>query len=308
MGVDTSGKGYFSGEIETSSGHIGGWQIKADGWLENNGTTSIFNDCGIKWNNDTYYASLNQSDWEMGGQNPRSVYFRVNTYGSDLNSNDSNCLYCNLGYVDLRSNGRIKLYSPDSIILNGVAKFNSGIRLQANESNYTELGVNALDSTAINTYFLVKSSMATRNRLQVGAGTDSYWTQYTFYVNGTSFVTGTSYTNSGTTVTSDRNKKNSISSPSDNYIKLFDTLEFKQFKYNDGSSDRFHLGVIAQELEEAMNKVGISSQDFGGLVIDEQGNYFVRYDEINVLTALKVKQLENKISELEEKLNELKSL
>lgn len=320
MGVDTNGKGYFSGEIEASSGHIGGWQIKSDGWLENNGTTSIFNDCGIKWNNDTYYASLNQSDWEMGGQNPRSVYFRVNTYGSDLNSNDSNCLYCNLGYLDLRSNGRINLYSPDSIILNGattlngiatlkdVAKFNSGIRLQASDSNYTELGVNALDSTAINTYFLVKSSMSVRNRLQVGYNDGNIYPTHTFAVNGTSFVTGTSYTNSGTTVTSDRNKKNSISSPSDNYTKLFDALEFKQFKYNDGSSDRFHLGVIAQELEEAMNKVGISSQDFGGLVIDEQGNYFVRYDEINVLTALKVKQLENRISELEEKLNELKSL
>ena len=86
---------------------------------------------------------------------------------------------------------------------------------------------------------------------------------------------------------------------------MFDALNFRKFKYNDGSSDRYHLGVIAQEVEEAMNETGISSQDFGGLVIDEQGNYFVRYDEINVLTALKVKQLENKIKHLEDKLNDL---
>ena len=63
--------------------------------------------------------------------------------------------------------------------------------------------------------------------------------------------------------------------------------------------------MIAQELEEAMDNTGISSQDFAGLVIDENGDYFVRYDEINILTALKVKQLENKINQLEEKLNNL---
>ena len=51
-----------------------------------------------------------------------------------------------------------------------------------------------------------------------------------------------------------------------------------------------------------MKRVCISSEDFGGLVIDEQGNYFVRYDEINILTALKVKQLEERILVLEEQI------
>ena len=90
-------------------------------------------------------------------------------------------------------------------------------------------------------------------------------------------------------------------------MSLFDNINFRKFKYNDGTSDRYHLGVIAQEIEEAMDKTGISSQDFAGLVIDENGDYFVRYDEINILTALKVKQLENKIKQLEENLNNLTS-
>ena len=51
-----------------------------------------------------------------------------------------------------------------------------------------------------------------------------------------------------------------------------------------------------------MKSVCISSEDFGGLVIDKQGNYYVRYDEINILTALKVKQLEESRKEVEEQL------
>ena len=173
--------------------------------------------------------------------------------------------------------------------------------------DYVELSTTALDSSAPNAYLRVHNSMAVKNRLQVGAPIDSFWKQYTFYLSGDSYVTGTSYTNNGTVVTSDRNKKNSIVSPADDYVSLFDNINFRKFKYNDGTSDRYHLGVIAQEIEEAMDKTGISSQDFAGLVIDENGDYFVRYDEINILTALKVKQLENKIKQLEENLNNLTS-
>ena len=157
--------------------------------------------------------------------------------------------------------------------------------------------------------------MAVSHQLQVGTGLldgSVYIDNHELYVNGSSYVTGASYTNNGTAVTSDKNKKNSISTPSDHYVELFDAMNFRKFKYNDGTSDRYHLGVIAQEVEEAMNETGISSQDFGGLVIDEQGNYFVRYDEINVLTALKVKELEKTIQmlhiEKEEQAKEISAL
>lgn len=338
MGVTNNGDGYFSGEINARSGYIGdttGWKIDGTSIVNTNNAT-------IQTGNGNTYTKLSngqlysqgwdgdaatgsyKSTWLKNGaiwceRVDKSSFKYTTVITSEVfemhNSDGGVWIQCNavanamnIGHVTTNCEVNCTPKFNNGANFYNNANFYHGIRLQASDANYSELGVNALDSTALNTYFLVKSSMAVQNRLQVGYNDGNIYPNYTFNVNGTSFVTGTSYTNSGTTVTSDRNKKNSISSPSVDYIKLFDTLEFKQFKYNDGSSDRFHLGVIAQELEEAMNKVGISSQDFGGLVIDEQGNYFVRYDEINVLTALKVKQLQNKISELENKLNELKSL
>lgn len=317
IGADSNGNAIFNGKVTASSGNIGGWDIGTGenlGWLINYGTTSAYGDCGIYWENTDYYAILNQSNWEMGTND--ACLFRLNVnnpnyigHGSD-DSND-NRLYCNLGYInmtskgyiDINSSNSINFNSSNSINFNNLTKFYKGIRIQASLSDYVELGVTALDSSATNAYFTSNSSAAIGYRLQVGAGISSFYTGYTFYVGGSSYVTGSSYTNSGTMVTSDKNKKNSISTPSDCYVRLFDAINLKRFKYNDGASDRYHLGVIAQELEEDMRSVGISSQDFGGLVIDEQGNYFVRYDEINMLTALKVKQLEERIKVLEDKLN-----
>jgi hypothetical protein len=113
----------------------------------------------------------------------------------------------------------------------------------------------------------------------------------------------TVYISSGTIQTSDRNQKNSIESLPDKYIALFDNLEAKRYKMNDGTSGRYHVGFIAQDVEEAMAVVGIDSQDFGGFVKDkdenDNGTYMLRYDEfIGILTA-KIKQLESRIEQLE---------
>lgn len=113
----------------------------------------------------------------------------------------------------------------------------------------------------------------------------------------------TVYISSGTIQTSDRNQKNSIESLPDKYIALFDNLEAKRYKMNDGTSGRYHVGFIAQDVEEAMAVVGIDSQDFGGFVKDKDENdndtYMLRYDEFIGILAAKIKQLESRIEQLE---------
>lgn len=127
---------------------------------------------------------------------------------------------------------------------------------------------------------------------------------------------------------SDRNKKNSIEDLPDKYVTLFDNITPKRFKMNDGTSDRYHVGYIAQEVEEAMSISGIDSQEFGGFVRgheeDEDGNstgeetLMLRYEEFNAIYAAKIKQieatyearfehLENKIKQLEERLAALET-
>lgn len=310
MGVDNKGNGYFDGKINASSGKIGKWTIDEYGWLIGNQSANDPKGTGISWlsSDGKTNFSLNGDNLEMGTTDTNIAKIRLNAYSSAKNNQAGNCLYADVGLVELNSQGQIRLNSNEYIDINGMTRFHNELHLYGNDRDYAILGVTCIDNKASSAFFLCKNSMAITYKLQVGTKlTDGsiLVDNHELLVNGSSYVTGTSYTNSGTTVTSDRNKKNSISVPSDSYIDLFDSLEFKKYKYNDGTSGRFHLGVIAQDVEEAMKKSGISSQDFGGLVIDEQGNYFVRYDEINVLTALKVKQLEKKVSNLEKRISDL---
>ncbi len=301
MGVKNNGDGYFSGEIIASSGKIGGWAIKENSLITQNGSPIY------------QYKSNTNDDPAMRIVDGKAIFGK---YRSDASSN----FYENDGYADISCLGvyagstranALFLFAANTkdstVSLGGTVKIYNGLRLYEHDgsTNYCWLSSSFMGNLASDAYLTARSSMSVQYKLQVGYNDGLIYRDHTFIVNGSSYVTGPSYTNDGTAVTSDRNKKNSISTPSTNYIKLFDALDFRQFKYNEGTSDRFHLGVIAQELEEAMNKVGMSSQDFGGLVVDEQGNYFVRYDEINMLTALKVKELEERIDELEERLNSL---
>lgn len=63
-------------------------------------------------------------------------------------------------------------------------------------------------------------------------------------------------------VSSDRNKKNSISPIDERYIQMFRSLLPVTFRYNDEDSGKLHIGFIAQDVEEAMESSGIS--DFAG--------------------------------------------
>jgi hypothetical protein len=70
----------------------------------------------------------------------------------------------------------------------------------------------------------------------------------TFGVGGIYF-NRTVYTPDGTVSKSDANQKNSISSLPIQYSTLFDNLNPVLYKYNHGTSNRYHVGFIAQEVK-----------------------------------------------------------
>lgn len=88
---------------------------------------------------------------------------------------------------------------------------------------------------------------------------------------------------SGTTSLSDRNlKKDIVDLSNDKYDVFFDNLKPRRYKYILGSSGRPHFGYITQEVEEALEKAGLTTKDFAGVNImpihcreqetDENGN------------------------------------
>lgn len=120
------------------------------------------------------------------------------------------------------------------------------------------------------------------------------------------------YASTGEISTSDRNQKNSIEDLPEKYIEMYSLLQPKRFKLNSGTSDRYHVGYIAQDVEEAMIASGIDSKEFGGFVKDkdENGNdvYLLRYGEFDAIRDAKIKQLEAKNEELEERVKNLENL
>lgn len=120
------------------------------------------------------------------------------------------------------------------------------------------------------------------------------------------------------TVGSDRRIKNSISYDMDKYIGFFMSLKPSFYRFNKGSSQRFHIGFIAQDVEEALLNNGLKTSDFAGFVRcagahDVHDQYldqcYLRYADFISLNTYMIQKLyremeqkEKRIKYLEEKL------
>ena len=128
-----------------------------------------------------------------------------------------------------------------------------------------------------------------------------------------------------TAITSDRNMKKDIVDVDDKYIDFFDRLRPITYKYNVGHRD--HIGFIAQEVEEALTASGLTTEQFAGLVIEQDVTlnpnhdsslsdeenaanethydtlYSLRYEEFISLLVKKVQNLQTQINELERRLS-----
>lgn len=101
------------------------------------------------------------------------------------------------------------------------------------------------------------------------------------------------------TCNSDRNKKNSISYDMERYDSFFDKLQPATYKLNAGTSGRFHVGMIAQDVEQALEECEIPTSDFAAIVKREDG-YALRYDEFIGLLIWQVQKLKARVAVLEE--------
>lgn len=109
---------------------------------------------------------------------------------------------------------------------------------------------------------------------------------------------------SNAVVTSDRRQKHSIEELPDAYLAMLDKLTPVRFKYTEGTSDRYHVGFIAQDVERALTDSGLSGKDFAGFVdLDGDGRQLgLAYDEFIGLLLHKIRRLETKINAMEEKI------
>ena len=110
---------------------------------------------------------------------------------------------------------------------------------------------------------------------------------------------------------SDRNVKNSIDYDLSRYRQFLLDLKPCRFKYNEGQSGRYHIGMIAQDVEQSLYDNGIDSTEFSGWckapVRDEEHNivgytYGLRYDAIIPLNTMMIQELVKRLDAIETKL------
>ena len=135
-----------------------------------------------------------------------------------------------------------------------------------------------------------------RYQFQSGA----FWNASKTTLGTGTYLWGQIFSTNSAISTSDANMKNSIETLPDKYLSLFDWLTPRRYKLNDGASGRYHVGFIAQEVEDAMAVAGVDSLEFGGFIrdIDEETGediYFLRYEEFIAILVAKIKQLEERI-------------
>lgn len=116
-------------------------------------------------------------------------------------------------------------------------------------------------------------------------------------------------TNGAVIYDSDRNIKNSIEYDLSKYRQFLLDLKPCRFKYNDGRSGRYHLGVIAQDVEQSLADNGITPEEFSGWckspIKDKNKKitgytYGIRYDSFIPLNIMLIQELLKRVEKLEE--------
>jgi hypothetical protein len=143
------------------------------------------------------------------------------------------------------------------------------------------------------------------------------------------------YSTSGTINTSDRKEKKDIVDLDKNARDFIMSLKPVSYKFIDGKSGRTHYGMIAQDVEEELEDLGMTPMDFAGFckdqktesyeveVVEENGEthteirsrdvegeyvYGLRYEEF-IAPMIKTIQMQQKeIDSLKQEIAELKAL
>lgn len=278
----------FSSEIQGLSGDISSINQKV-----NSITLSV--------HNGTDYSEITLSGDGIGVQSKTIQFTGDVVFESDLRSGNTtisgDCI--TTGEVSanyIRLGGQMTVYQNLYSANPDVGGYLGYINGQAADGSITQ-GVGVMNSSSTG-QLLCSSGGA---RIGYGRSSSVTCTSGQVYLTANTIVANGTLTNAdGTVITSDRNKKEDIQADMAAYLPLFDRL--RPISYRLKGRNRRHLGFIAQEVEESMEAAGIGSEDFGGLVIDSENGYGLRYEEFIPLLAAKVQELDLELKELKERM------
>lgn len=224
-----------------------------------------------------------------GGTMKGTINFGAESTGAyltfDSTTNDSLTLRYQSGAVVLNTSDA-ELLSPG-----GSIKFNSNSATLSSQGviNITPGLVGNTDKKVILTGVLHlpygsaiqganrASSSTSFNIISISDGVSVYvgTKQIPLHLNGSLISTdGTSIS-----TTSDANLKTNITAFDSRYDTFFDNLSPVTYQYINGNSGRLHSGLLAQDVEEALQQAGLTNQDFAAVTTNSINSRQTRIDE-----------------------------
>lgn len=322
MGVTNSGDGYFKGNIETNNiiangGKIGGWEIERNSLIGTDVSyiTTFSEDPKTKGEGSAvriYGGKIICEDWiktgdniEFGGKN-EPFYVDMSSLGIYAHSIQeeglSRYLFAvNTLYHKIEINGKLTIGDEvyiDNKYLRSTSKNGEGY-------NKNLIGFN---SNATNIYI---GMYYYDNRHHPG-DVDNI-----FLSASTTQVLGTLLSKDGASITSDLRYKTDIQCMNNKEIDFILGLSPKRYKLIEGTSNRYHYGFVAQDVEQIMNDtigdVGLlvkselkPSDDSEYTPIDfndeETFRYGLRYEEFIAPMVKTIQYLNDKINHLEDEI------
>lgn len=138
-----------------------------------------------------------------------------------------------------------------------------------------------------------------RSKCVVAAGNMNFWA-------GTAHLYGTWGADEAITIDSARKLKHDIEDIDERYLNLLNELQVRRFKYNNGTSGRYHTGLIVDELKSAMDTVGLDSSELAAYCTNGSGGG-IRYEELTVLCIKALQEMNTKVETLSKEVEELRS-
>ena len=132
------------------------------------------------------------------------------------------------------------------------------------------------------------------------------WFDNTYDLGSAAYKWRNIYGQSGTINTSDRSEKFDVQPLADVYSIIFDSLIPVTFKYVENTSDRTHIGLVAQDVKDAVLAVGLTTKEFAGYCEWEKDDKSLgcglRYSEFVAMNIYEIQKLKARVKGLEEKL------
>lgn len=133
------------------------------------------------------------------------------------------------------------------------------------------------------------------------------WSDNTYDLGSAAYKWRNIYGQAGVVNTSDKNEKLNILPLDKVYSRIFDRLIPVTFKFVENTSDRTHIGLVAQDVKDAVLAEGITTKEFAGYCEWENEDKTIgcglRYSEFVAMNIYEIQRLKARITELEAIIN-----